>query len=195
MAEKRSIEPSDILDADAYAAIRKQRKAEMIAHKKLRRLAVGPNATLHFESYQTMLYQIQEMLHTERGGDAQMTEEIEAYAPLVPKGNELVTTMMLEYEDATIRHNALSKMGGIEETVALEFDGGKVQATWEADIDRTTPEGKTSSVHFLHFPFTPEQAESFKKEGTRVVISINHENYGHMAVVPEAVRAEVAQDL
>ena len=195
MARKRKIESNDILDVDAYAAIRKERKAEMIAHKKNRRIMVGPNATVHFESFDTMLYQVQEMLHTERGGAEQLEDELRAYQPLIPQGNELVCTFMLEYEDPVIRARELMKLGGIEETITLEFDGEKVPADWEKDVDRTTPDGKTSSLHFLHFRFSPEQAAAFAKKGTRVVLAVGHEHYGHMAVLPEITRAELAEDL
>lgn len=195
MSRKNTIDRSDILDLKFYATVRKARRAEMIAHKKNRRVAVGPNATLHFESYQTMLYQVQEMLHTERGGDEQLVDELAAYDPLIPKGNELVCTLMLEYEDPIIRDRQLRALGGIEESIAIEFEGEKIQADWEKDVERTTAEGKTSSIHFLRFPFTDKQANAFRRPNLRAVIAISHENYGHMAVIPETVRTELANDL
>ncbi len=195
MPRKRAIEPGDVLDLEAYAAVRKQRRTEMIAHKKDRRLSIGPSLTMHFESFDTMLYQVQEMLHTERGGTEQLEDELRAYQPLIPQGNELVCTFMLEYEDAAIRARELAGLGGIEETVTLEFAGETVRGDWEKDVDRTTPDGKTSSVHFLHFRLAPEQAEMFRETGERVVVAIGHPNYGHMAVMPEATRAVLAEDL
>ena len=195
MTRKTAINRADLLDLDAYAVVRKERRAEMIAHKKNRRLAVGPNATMHFESYRTMLYQVQEMLYTERGGEAQLVDELTAYDPLIPKGNELVCTFMLEFEDPTIRDRRLRELGGIEETITLEFDGAKIQADWEKEVERTTAEGKTSAIHFLRFLFTPEQTETFRQPDTRAVIAIGHANYGHMAIVPEIARAELASDL
>ena len=195
MSRKNTIDRSDILDLKFYATVRKARRAEMIAQKKNRRVAVGPNATLHFESYQTMLYQVQEMLHTERGGDEQLVDELAAYDPLIPKGNELVCTLMLEYEDPIIRDRQLRALGGIEESIAIEFEGEKIQADWEKDVERTTAEGKTSSIHFLRFPFTDKQANAFRRPNLRAVIAISHENYGHMAVIPETVRTELANDL
>ncbi len=195
MARKRSIERGDILDLDAYAAVRKARRAEMIAHKKDRRMAVGPNLTMHFESFDTMLYQVQEMLHTERGGDEQVDDELRAYQPLIPQGNEIVCTFMLEFEDPAIRARELAGLGGIEETVTLEFADHIVRADWEVDVERTTPEGKTSSIHFLHFRLTEAQAEAFRVQGRRVVVAVGHPGYGHMAVMPEATRAALAEDL
>lgn len=195
MHRKREITRADIMPLDEYGPLRKERRAEMIARKRNRRMAVGPNATFHFESFDTMLYQVHEMLWTERGGDAQLVDELEAYNPLVPKGDELIATFMLEYEDPVRRAAILKTLGGIEETIALEFTGERVQADWEKEVERTTEEGKTSSIHFLHFKFTPDQAARFKAEGTRVVVAIGHPNYAHMAVMPEAVRAELAGDL
>src|SRR5690606_12633858 len=97
--------------------------------------------------------QIQEMLYIERGGDAQLTDELAAYNPLIPQGRELVATFMIEIEDEARRRRILAKLGGIEKTITLEIDGAAIQAVPEADQERTTATGKTSSVHFLHFPF------------------------------------------
>ena len=195
MSDRRRIDPSDIMDLADYIAVRKARKAEMIALKKKRRLAVGPNATIHFENYDTMLYQVHEMVYTERGGQEQIKDELAAYNPLIPKGNEIVGTFMLEYEDPVIRDRVLRTLGGIEETVYLDVGGMRVQATWEQEVDRTTDEGKTSSIHFLHFPMTAEQAAAFKTPGTRVILGVEHRNYGHMALMPEEIREELARDL
>ncbi|CAA7627070.1 DUF3501 family protein [Magnetospirillum sp. UT-4] len=195
MTSKRSIDRADILDVAAYRSQRKQRRAEMMAVKERRRMAVGPNATLYFESYATMLYQIQEMLNAEGGGPAQLEDEIAAYDPLVPKGDELVATFMLEYPDPVMRARALARLGGIEETVSLVVEGETVPAAWETEVDRTTAEGKTSALHFLHFRLGPALADRFRRPGARVMVSVAHPAYGHMAVMPEATRAELAGDL
>jgi len=195
MTRKTAIDRDDLLEIDAYAAVRKERRAEMIAHKKNRRLAVGPNATMHFESYRTMLYQVQEMLYTERGGEEQLVDELMAYDPLIPKGNELVCTFMLEFEDPIIRDRRLRELGGIEETIALEIDGEKIPADREKEVERTTDDGKTSAIHFLRFAFTSKQADAFRQPNSRAVIAIDHSHYGHMAIIPEAARAELANDL
>jgi len=195
MMAQTEIKPSDIMDVEAYGATRKQRRAEMVALKKNRRLGVGPHATMYFENYDTMLYQVQEMVFTERGGAAQIVEELEAYNPLVPKGNELVVTVMMEVEDPEKREQLLRRLGGIEETVSIEFDGEKIMADWERDVDRTTPDGKTSAVHFLHFRFSDAQARKFRDESVRAIVAIAHPEYGHMAVIPDAMRSELIGDL
>jgi hypothetical protein len=192
---KTAITRADIMPLADYARLRPQRRHAMVEAKRHRRVAVGPNATFHFENFATMLHQVHEMLFIEQGGAAQIDGELDAYNPLVPKGNELVATLMLEVEDPVQRAGLLARLGGIEETVTLEFGGQTVRATWEKDVERTTADGKTSAVHFLHFPMTPAQAAGFKTPGTRVVLAIGHRNYGHMTVLPEDVRAALAGDL
>lgn len=128
MAIKSEITAADIIDAQTYAAMRKPRRAEMIERKKNRRLAVGANATMHFENFETMLYQVQEMLHTEKGGAAQLADELAAYNPLIPQGNELVGTFMLEFENPDTRTDILRGLTGIEETIALDIGGEMVKA-------------------------------------------------------------------
>lgn len=195
MTPKTEITAADIMDLEDYARTRKDWRRLMIQRKKDRRLAVGPNATMYFENFDTMLYQVHEMLYTERGGDEQLKDELEAYNPLIPKGNEIVATFMLEYEDPETRPTILAKLGGIEETISLEIDGEAVKADWEQEVERTTEEGKTSAIHFLHFRMTPEQADKFRRPDVRAVMAVGHPNYGHMAVIPEAVRKELAGDL
>ncbi len=111
-----------------------------------------------------------------------------AYAPLVPKGDELVGTLMFEIDDRDRRESVLSRLGGVERTVILSFAGESVNAVPEDDVERSTPGGRASSVHFLHFPFTREQIARFGEPGTRVIVGIGHEVYPHMTVMPEAVR-------
>jgi hypothetical protein len=142
-----------------------------------------------------MWIQIHEMLRIERGGEAQIEGELAAYNPLVPKGRELVATMMIEIDDAARRAVVLGRLGHIEDSVTLSLEGESIRAVpVEGEGERTTPEGKTSSVHFLRFPFTADQVALFRKPGTQVVLGVAHPNYGHLAVVPEAVRAELAAD-
>ncbi|MBM3568808.1 MAG: DUF3501 family protein [Alphaproteobacteria bacterium] len=195
MARRKTIERSDLVDLAAYAAERKARRAAVVELKKRRRVAVGPFATFFFESFDTMLMQVQEMLYIEKGGEAQIADELAAYNPMIPNGGELTATLMLEIEDPDQRARALATLGRIEDTVALEFAGESVRARPESDQERTDESGKTSAVHFLHFPFTPAQAAKFKAAGTRVVLGFGHANYGHMAMLPETVRAELAEDL
>jgi hypothetical protein len=145
-----------------------------------------------------MLHQIHEMLYIERGGDEQIADELSAYAPLVPNGRELVATMMIEIEDEGMRRRELERLGYIEDKIALVIEtGGKrrvVKAIPEDDEERTTPEGKTSSVHFLHFPFDDAAVAAFRNANARVTLEVEHPNYGHIAVLPAEVKAALAAD-
>ncbi|MEK7246110.1 MAG: DUF3501 family protein, partial [Pseudomonadota bacterium] len=186
--------PADIMSMDAYAKIRAERRRQISPLKASRRVAVGPDATFYFESHATMLHQIHEMLFVEKGGAAQIADEIAAYDPLVPKGANLSATFMIEIEDPVRRLASLKRLGGIEATMSLSFAGETVKAVPHDDAERTTEDGKTSSVHFFSFPFGAAEIEKFKKAGTEVVLAIRHPNYAHMAIVPEATRAELAKD-
>ena len=191
----REIERADVMEFDAYANIRRERKRAVAEIKKNRRVEVGPFATFYFESFDTMLHQVQEMLHIERGGEEQIPGELAAYNPLIPKGDELVATVMFEITDPERRARELARLGGVEETMTLAFDGETVKGVPEADVDRTNAAGKASSVQFVHFPFAPAQTANFKQPEARIVLSIGHENYAHMAVMSEPVRAALAGDL
>ena len=162
--------------------------------KRGRRLEVGPFATFHFENFDTMLHQVQEMLHIEKGGEAQIADELSAYNPLIPKGNELVATVMFEIDDPVRRARVLARLGGIENAMFIKIGEDKIMGVAEADQDRTNAEGKASSVQFVHFPFTRAQIEAFRKPGTTVIVGMDHENYAHMAVMSDAVRQELAGD-
>ena len=194
MTMKREITPADIWPLDRYSAERKTLKKALVEKKRDRRLDVGPFATFYFENYDTMWSQIQEMLWIEKGGDEQLADELSAYNPLIPQGSELVATVMFEIDDKPRREAFLAKLGGIEETAFIEFDGERVMAVPEADVDRTTADGKASSVQFLHFPFTAEQKEKFRKPNTRVIVGFEHSAYSHMSVLGEAGRAALAED-
>ncbi|HYJ35451.1 MAG TPA: DUF3501 family protein, partial [Rhizomicrobium sp.] len=136
--------------------------------------------------------QVQEMLRIEKGGAGQVPGELEAYNPLIPQGDELIATMMLEIEDANRRNAVLLTLGGIEENVFLEIGNDTIHATPTEYDDRTTADGKTSSVHWLRFKLTPDQIARFKNE--RVVLGVSHRNYGHMAVLTAETRAALAKD-
>ena len=194
-SRKRAIGRADILPPERYAAERAARKQALIELKRPRRVAIGPVATVLFESYDTMWMQIHEMLHIERGGEAQIEDELRAYATMVPNGRELVLTLLFEIDDAVRRDAVLSQLGGVEHTVSLQFDGETIIALPEGDIERTNAGGKTSAVHFLHLPFTPAQAAKFRTPGTRALLGISHPNYGHLAVLPEATCAVLGDDL
>src|ERR1700760_2805550 len=173
----RKITPDDILALPEYETQRKSLKQNILPVKKLRRVEVGPFATFYFENYATMWLQVQEMLRIEKGGAEQVAGELDAYNPLIPQGDELIATLMLEIEDGNRRHATLLTLGGIEETVFLEIGDARITATPTEYDDRTTADGKTSSVHWLRFKFTPELISRFKKE--RVILGIAHKNYGH----------------
>ena len=158
---QRKITPDDLLSLSEYESRRKTLKQNLIPVKKQRRVEVGPFATFYFENYATMWLQVQEMLRIEKGGAEQIPGELEAYNPLIPQGDELIATLMLEIEDANRRNTVLLTLGGIEETVFLEIGGETIQATPTEYDDRTTPDGKTSSVHWLRFKLTPEQIARF----------------------------------
>lgn len=193
-AQKTRIERADLtLDMRAYATLRKERRAQVVEQKKRRQIQVGPFATFTFENYASMLHQVQEMLYIEKGGEAQIAGELEAYNPLIPQGRELVATLMFEVEDPVMRARELAKLGGIERTVSLSFAGETVAGLPE-EGDKTTDAGKTSAVHFMKFRLTPDQIAKFKKAGERVMLGFGHANYGHIAVLPEAMRDELAGD-
>ena len=193
-ATARKITPADILSDQDYARQRKALRHDAIALKKPRRVEVGPFATFYFENYATMWLQVQEMLRIEKGGDEQVPGELAAYNPLIPQGDELIATLMLEIEDEKRRNAVLLTLGGIEETVFLEIGGDCVRATPTEYDDRTTADGKTSSVHWLRFRFTPEQKRRFQDGGERVVLGVAHPHYGHMAVLSAETRAALAKD-
>jgi hypothetical protein len=191
-AAERKITPADILSDADYVARRKGFRAEAIAMKKNRRVEVGPVATFYFENYQTMWLQVQEMLRIEKGGAEQIEGELETYNPLIPQGTELIATLMLEIDDPKRRETMLFRLAGIEESVSLELDGEAIKAMPTEYEDRTTPDGKTSSVHWVRFKLTKEQIARFKNE--KVVIGLSHRNYGHMAVLGDETKAALAKD-
>ena len=194
MANKHEITRDDILPIDVYAAERKDNRARIVEVKRHRRLEVGPVCTFYFENFETMWHQVHEMLFIERGGEAQVADELSAYNPLIPKGRELVATVMFEIDEPIRRKSFLSRLGGVEETAFLEFAGERVRGQPETDVDRTTADGKASSVQFIHFPFTAEQIAKFKATDTQVVIGFSHPEYAHMTVMPEAVRQALGKD-
>ena len=189
-----TIERSDIMPLQDYARVRDDRRRAIARLKKNRRVHVGPDATLYFENRETMLHQVHEMLAVEKGGEEQIENELRAYNPLIPRGRELVATMMIEIDDAVRRDAVLRQLGGIDKTVTMTIGDEVITAIPESDIERTTPDGKASSVHFLRFPFSEAQVAAFRNPGERAVLGFSHPAYGHMALLPEAVRAALAED-
>ena len=177
--EKKEIQKEDIMPLDVYIKNRKELRKNIVSFKKDRRIALGPYATFYFESYETMLAQVQEMLYIEKGGDEQLKDELTAYNPLIPNGKELTATLMFEIDNPVSRSAFLSKVGGIEEKVFIKIDGEFIKANPEKDVDRTSAEGKASSVQFIHFKLNDEQIQKFKSDGAEVEIGINHKEYSH----------------
>jgi len=195
MTAKREILRVDIMDMAAYGEERAARRAEISRVKRDRRLAVGPFATFYFESYDTMWMQIHEMLFIERAGEDQIPNELNAYNPLIPNGENLVATLMFEIADGDMRARELARLGGIEKTIRFELGEGTIAAQPIADgVERTTDAGKTSAVHFLQFDFTAAEIEKFRDSTVHAVISISHSNYGHMANIPDIVRDALDDD-
>ncbi|HEY8698535.1 MAG TPA: DUF3501 family protein [Rhizomicrobium sp.] len=193
-ASQRKITPADILASEKYAGDRAQFRKDIVALKKNRRVEVGPFATFYFENYDTMWLQVQEMLHIEKGGAAQIKGELETYNPLIPQGRELIATLMLEIEDVNRRNRELYRLAGIEESTYIELGQERIPGTPTDYDERTTPDGKTSSVHWVRFVFTPEQIARFKDAAFPAILGVAHPAYGHMAVLPAEVRAELAKD-
>lgn len=194
-ADQRQVTPADLMPDAEFAKVRKERRAALIPVKRLRRVELGPFCTFHFESFDTMLFQIQEMLLIEKGGAAQVPDELAAYNPLIPQGSELVATVLLEIEDAVRRAAILAKLGGIEDRFFLQVGAAKVPGVPEGDQERTREDGKTSSVHFLRFPLKPEHVAVFRDPATTIMVGCDHEGYAHLAVLAPATRAELAKDL
>jgi hypothetical protein len=190
----RKIEPSVILPLAEYAPQRPERRKRISEIKKNRRLEVGPFATFYFESYETMLHQVQEMLFIEKGGAEQLPDELAAYNPLIPQGAELVATVMFEIDEPLRRARVLGMLGGIEHKAFIKVGNDVVHGVAEDDQERSREDGKASSVQFMRFPFTPAQVAAFKSGQGDVVVGFEHENYGHMAVMPAAVRQALAGD-
>ncbi len=171
---------NEFISPEKYEKIRSALRQEIIAHKLKRRVHIGPNATLYFEDYMTMKYQVQEMLRIEKISDpALIAEEIEAYNPLIPDGTNLKATFMLEYDDENARKQALRQLVGIEYQIWIqvgEFE--QVYPICNEDLERSTEE-KTSSVHFMRFEFTPAVISAFKS-GETVRLGCDHPAYTYL---------------
>ena len=192
--ETREISKEDIMPLDIYIKNRRELRKNIVEFKKNRRVALGPNATFYFESYETMLAQVQEMLYIEKGGDDQLKDELAAYNPLVPNGKELTATLMFEIDNPVSRAAFLGKVGGIEEKVYMKIDGDLINAVPEEDVDRTSAEGKASSVQFIHFKFNDEQIQKFKSNASSIEIGIDHKEYSHLTKLNDATIKSLSAD-
>lgn len=191
---QRRIEPADLLPDADFAKKRKAWRAELLPVKRLRRVELGPFCTFYFECYDTMLFQVQEMLLIEKGGAEQVPDELAAYNPLIPQGSELVATVMFEIDDPVRREALLARLGGVEDCFFVQVGEVRVSAIPEGDVERTREDGKTSSVHFLRFPLAAEQIARFRDPTTQILVGCSHERYSHLAGLSPATRAELARD-
>ena len=192
--EKRLIEKNDIIPLDVYTRERKEIRKKIVEFKKNRRIPLGPYATFYFESFETMLAQVQEMLYIEKGGDEQLKDELAAYNPLVPNGKELTATLMFEIDNPVSRATFLGKVGGIEKKVYMKVDGDLINAVPEEDVDRTSAEGKASSVQFIHFKFNDEQIKKFLSNSSLIEIGIDHKEYSHSTKLSEQSIKSLSKD-
>ena len=192
--ENRLVEKKDLIHINEYGEKRKELRKKLVEFKKNRRIPVGPYATFYFESFETMLGQIQEMLYIEKGGEEQLKDELAAYNPLIPKGKELVATLMFEIDDPILRSDFLGKVGGIEENVYIQINSEKIKAISEKDVDRTSAEGKASSVQFVHFQFSDEQIKKLKESNIDASIQIVHSLYSHTAKISKDTKNALLKD-
>ena len=192
--DKREIQKSDIMPLDSYIKVRKELRKNIVDFKKNRRVSLGPYATFYFESYETMLAQVQEMLYIEKGGEEQLHDELIAYNPLIPNGKELTATLMFEIDNPISRAAFLGKVGGIEEMVFMKINGETVKAVPEEDVDRTSAEGKASSVQFIHFNFTDEQIQKFKSSDVNIELGMDHKEYSHTTKLSKENIASLSED-
>jgi hypothetical protein len=184
-----------LMTLEAYARWRKEHKAEVIAHRRQRSVALGEHMTLLFEDEMTIRYQIQEMLRIEKlFEDEPIQDEIDAYAPLMPDGTNWKATMLIEYPDVNERQRELARLIGIEDRMFVEVEGhARVYAIADEDLDRENDE-KTSAVHFVRFEFTAPMREAVKA-GAAVKLGCDHTNYpAHVTIAPETL-ASLAGDL
>jgi len=190
------LEPGDLFSLEQYSKVRKEFRARVLAHKKLRTIAVGPNTTWCFEDRLTVQYQVQEMLRIERiFEEAGIEEELEAYNPLIPDGRNWKATLLIEYPDPDERREQLSRLKGIEDRCWVRVAGSpKVYAIADEDLEREN-DTKTSSVHFLRFELEADMVAKVKA-GAALGLGIDHECYSYSSEpLPDPQRAALAADL
>jgi hypothetical protein len=193
--ETNQITRADLMSLEQYAEKRDEFRQQVIAHKKHRQVALGPNTTLYFEDRLTLLYQIQEMLRIEKVFEAAgINEELEAYNPMIPSGRNFKATYMIEYPDEIVRAAQLEKMVGIEDLVWIQIDNqDKIWAIADEDLERST-ETKTSAVHFMRFEVSDAMAQALK-DGADWIIGVQHPVYSYQVKVEGETRKSLLQDL
>ena len=184
-----------LMTLEAYSKFRKENKAQVIAHRKLRSVGLGEHITLQFESETSIRYQIQEMLRIEKIFEEEgIEQEIEAYAPLMPDGSNWKATMMIEYPDENERRRELARLIGVEDRMFVEVEGhARVYAIADEDLDRENDE-KTSAVHFVRFELTPAMCAAVKA-GASVKLGCDHTHYPAHMNIPAETLASLAGDL
>ncbi len=190
------LEIADLYSLEEYARQREEFRARVMAHKRHRRLHLGPHLTLCFEDRLTMQYQVQEMLRAERiFEEAGIRDELAAYNPLVPDGSNWKATLLIEYPDPAERARALERLVDIEHRVWMQVEGQvPVTAIADEDLERST-ESKTSAVHFLRFELTPAMVAALK-EGAGLAAGVDHPAYAQRVdAVAEVVRESLVADL
>ncbi|AIK97100.1 DUF3501 family protein [Candidatus Odyssella acanthamoebae] len=185
---------TDIIDSETFTQRRPEWRQQILALKKTRRIALGPDVTLYFENRATLLWQIQEMLYIEKGGEEQIDDELAAYAPLEPNGKELVATVMIEIADPVLRAQKLAQLGHFEFSLILRFAGHILNGMPEDDMDRTNENGKTSSVHFIRWSFTPQQVLDFQLPNIDVIIECIHSRYKEKTILSPRVHESLKSD-
>ena len=185
----------DLWSLEEYAGRRAEFRQQVLAHKKLRQVALGPHATLYFEDQLTMHYQVHEMLRVERIFEAaEIEEELEAYNPLIPNGSNWKATFMIEYGDVEERQRALANMGGIEETVWVQVgDGTKAYAIANEDMERTR-DSKAAAVHFMRFELSDQDLAELR-QGAAVHMGLDHASLANSVTLEAAVREALCKDL
>ncbi len=192
--DTRTITRDDIMPLDQYETIRPEKRQDNVLRKKFRRLSIGPHATIIFENWDSMWWQVHEMLRIEKGGEEQIADELLAYNPMVPNGSELTATLFFEMDDPVRRTAFLKQLGGVERHILIDVAGIRVEASPEGDVERTRGDGKASAVQFLHFPFSADAIAKFRGGEGMVTVGIDHPAYGHLAVIGDEARRELARD-
>ena len=191
----QTIQRADLMSLEQYAEQRPAFRQQVLAHKKHRQVALGPNATLYFEDRLTLLYQIQEMLRIEKVFEADgINDELDAYNPMVPDGCNFKATFMIEYADAVVRAAQLEKMIRIEDLVWMQVgDHDRIWSIADEDLDRSN-ESKTSAVHFLRFELGETLAAELKA-GADWRIGVQHAVYTYDLAIEGATRESLLNDL
>ncbi len=194
MNQINAIQKKDIFSREDYKSKRKNLREKMVARKKNRRIEIGPHMTFYFENRDTVIHQINEMVYIENGGEDQVKDEILAYKSLIPNGKELVATVMIEIDNPVKRAEFLSKMGGFEKTLEININQINIKGKAEVDLDRTTADGKASSVQFVHFQFNDKEIKYLMDNKNSIRISIEHKHYRHSTIMNINTANELIND-